>query len=263
MMMLAWATALVVGSIPKQDAAFCATVHQYLLINGTEQNTMKYGLCLDSVELKWSRSMHKPQVLQRYFNGTDRFTVNSTGGCVRKYFGKPKFGPNMMPWHMTLINPNATLNRTMHNFDGFTNVDVYGHTLGSSPSQSKINMEWYVGRRGSGPPDQFLRSSAQQPSPWKGSKMMDGVRDFSQDYVTPPPDGSFLPPTGTKCDWEDGVFRPANNCDPKCAAHSRCCVDPKSGSAQGACFAVDMCEQLPGMLAVEAFEESDPFLAYV
>lgn len=256
--MLAWATALA-GSIPKQDAAFCATTQQYVTINGTKQASSQYGLCLDSVNLKWSRLMKQPQLLQQYFNGTDRFTLNSTGGCVRKYFGKPKLGRTMMPWHMVLINPNATLNRTMHDLDGFTNVDVYRHALGSS-SPRKINMEWYVGIR-QGPPDQFLRSSAIQP--WKGSQIMDGVRDFSQDYVTPPPDGSFLPPTGTKCDWEDGVFKPANTCEPKCTPHSRCCVDPKSGSTQGTCFAVEMCEQLPGMLGEQAFEESDPLLAYL
>ena len=167
----------------------------------------------------------------------------------------------MMPWHLVLISPNATLNRTVQNFDGYPSVYVYSDVV--PVYHKKLDMEWYVGRRASGPPDQFLRSVAIQP--WGASKkLMHGIRDFSKDYVTPPPAGSFMPPSGMKCDWDGPVFRPADNCG-KCPAHSRCCVDPTSGSAQGACFAVDMCEQMPGTSGGKsetAFEESGPLLAF-
>lgn len=258
--MLAWIAAALASSIPQRDAAFCATVHQFMIFNGTTQNSQTYGLCLDPDNLKWSRKMQEPQVLQQYFNGTDRFTVNSTGACLRKYFGKPRFGKQMMPWHMVLINPNATLNRTVHNFDGYPSVYVYADVV--LEGHRKLDLEWYVGRRAPGPPDQFLRSVAIQP--WGVTrKLMHGIRDFSKDYVAPPPAGSFTPRSGIKCDWEGPVFRPADTCG-KCPAHSRCCVDPTSGSPVGACFAVDMCEHLPGTSGKSetAFDESDPLLDF-
>ena len=246
--MLVNVLAALVDQQPTRDAAFCSTVNQTLVVNGTSTHSSIFPLCLDMTNFQWSggpsAGSSVPNPVMGYFNGTDRFLVNSTGGCTRAYFGKPKHA-HMMPWHMVEIDPNAVLNRTEHGIDGFKNVDVWSVHRPRKPPFPSMDMEWRVESTKPSPPHEFLSSTAIQQAfpPAPKGELQFGTRDFSKDYVSPPKPGSFMPPPGISCPWDPNAFVPSGDCQPACSAGSVCCVDPSSGSKEGTCYGVDVCQE--------------------
>jgi hypothetical protein len=108
-------------------------------------------------------------------------------------------------------------------------------------------MEWRV-ENTTAAPHEFLRSSCIQATiPGAGPKgtMQDGSRDFSKNFVAPPPAGTFDPPAGVDCPFGGAPFTPASDCAPACGDGALCCQDPKA-SPPGTCYGVTSCSQLPG-----------------
>ena len=241
---------------PPTHASWCADARQYLTVNGTQKMSTNFHLCLDSTpgSLPWSRDM---QGTQQYFNGTTRFTVSGTS-CVAKFFGPAS--SHQMPWAFVLVDPTAKFNRTEHNYDGFQDVGVWTVLRPEKTKPVHIQaqlMEWRIETTSTSADKEFLSTSCIQnafpPSP--PGLMQDGVRDFSGNYTTPAPSGSFSPPAGLNCTVAPGPkpFVPDSGCKPACAKGSLCCRDPNLGPGNGTCFGVDNCAQVHGdELAYEA-----------
>ena len=54
-----------------------------------------------------------------------------------------------------------------------------------------------------------------------------------------------IPPYAVVCHWPKNAWVDADDCAPPCKS-GRCCKDPNDPAAKGACFGVDVCQQLPG-----------------
>ena len=61
---------------------------------------------------------------------------------------------------------------------------------------------------------------------------------------------------GVVCHWPKNAWVDADDCAPPCKS-GRCCKDPNDPAAKGACFGVDVCQQLPGPGAL--FERVAPW----
>jgi len=237
---------------PPTHLSWCADANQYLTVDGNVTQQQKFHLCLDSTpgSLRWSRIMKG--IPTQYFNGTTRFdlTPNGTGfSCVATYFGPAS--KQQMPWTFVEIDANATFNRTEHNVDGFKDVNVWTVYRPAKTEPVKIQaqtMEWRIENTSTTDSKEFLSASCIQaafpPSP--PGHIQDGVRDYSANYTTPAPEGSFSPPKGVKCTAAPGSepFVPDKGCKPACAKGSLCCRDPNLGPGNGACYGVDDCSQI-------------------
>ena len=63
------------------------------------------------------------------------------------------------------------------------------------------------------------------------------------------PNDTFTPyarEPGVECAFPPGAWVAAHDCNPACTAGARCCKDPTARNATGACYGVDICQQLPG-----------------
>jgi hypothetical protein len=248
--MLALAIAALAQAPPATHPSWCADANQTLYVNGTIQQSTTFHLCLDSTpgSLRWSRSV--PGQVNQFFNGTYRFDVQGTS-CTMTYFGPAQ--STQMPWTMVQVDANATFNRTEHGYDGFKDVNVWTIYRPAKTQPVHIpaqEMEWRIENDSTGPVKEFLSSSCIQnafpPSP--PGLMQDGVRDFSGNYTTPAPPGSFSPPAGLTCKAAPGSspFVPDSGCKPACASGSLCCRDPNLGPGNGTCFGVTSCDQIHG-----------------
>ena len=75
-----------------------------------------------------------------------------------------------------------------------------------------------------------------------------GIREFSLNFKQGLPDHKFDPfvaVPGVVCHWPKNAWVDADDCAPPCQ-RGRCCKDPNDPAAKGACFGVDVCQQLPG-----------------
>ena len=86
-----------------------------------------------------------------------------------------------------------------------------------------------------------------------------GIREFSLNFKQGLPDHKFDPfvaVPGVVCHWPKNAWVDADDCAPPCKS-GRCCKDPNDPAAKGACFGVDVCQQLPGPGAL--FEGVEPW----
>ena len=101
---------------------------------------------------------------------------------------------------------------------------------------------------------EFLRMTCKQPASQVqpgATGLSIGTRDFSRDFVTPPPTGTFTPPAGAVCKAGKGPspptpFVPGTTCNPKCDTGTLCCRDPSVKVDDSCCFKVTNCSQVHG-----------------
>ena len=238
---------------PVTITSFCSTLHQYATVDGTTVDDEHHQLCIDYP--RWSRVIKQPALNQR-FNGTHRFdlTPNSTApsgfNCIVTFFGKPD--PRSLPFEFIAIDADATLNRSVKSFDGFSSVQVWAASRPISPhSKAVATMNWFVENTTHAAKHEFLRTSCTQPASdvRPGAPGLSvGIRDFSKDFVTPPAPRTFDPPAGVVCTGGGGGgggFEPSTGCKPACATGALCCKSA-TGPPPGACFKVTNCSQVHG-----------------
>jgi hypothetical protein len=222
---------------------FCTSLDQFVTVNGTKQQDESFTLCLDYP--KWTR-IEDSQGIHQVFNGTHRFDLSknakSPGGfdCVVTGFGKPP--KQAMPFSFIQIDPAATFNQTVSDLDGFASAQEWSKaiTLPTGPGR----MDWYV-ENTTAPPSEFLRTAATQTPPGGGVSV--GTRDFSKDFTSPAPAGTFEPPAGVKCTdgGGSGGMVPSTGCAPACGTGALCCMD-KGASPPGTCYTCDDCSEVHG-----------------
>lgn len=257
-------------SQPAPVSNFCATVLQWVR-NDTSGGPipqppptdpgMSYRLCMAETPLRsmrrgmvWNLNTHQPIELWAINNGTDAFTMSrnasARGGwsCVRQYTGP--LTQQAMPFSMLLIDEEATANGT-ETLDGVA-ADRWYHARPKKGMMAPGNMTWHLTKSTSPPGSdpRLLRTSyLHQMPPHQGvppSGVVSGERDFSTNFTTDVAASTFEHPADVDCLFPPTAWVPASDCSPKCSAGSLCCKDPTDPSATGACFGVDMCQQLPG-----------------
>ena len=201
---------------------------------------------------------HTASELFDIFNGSHDFimTPNKTapGGynCVQKY-AAGQAQNTTMPWSMVGIDPAATKSAT-ESLDGFDGVEVWSQTKPmpgppGAPNETKIVHVAPTAAPGLDKP-MVLRTSFIHEVRRMGQDKYwaNGIREFSLNFKQGLPDHKFDPfvaVPGVVCHWPKNAWVDADDCAPPCKS-GRCCKDPNDPAAKGACFGVDVCQQLPG-----------------
>ena len=252
---------------PTPVSTFCTTVLQWIR-NDTAGGPIPQPppstpgsssrMCMDTKPLRWFRHgividmrTHQPVEMKEVNNGTDAFTMrrneSARGGwsCVRQYTGP--LSQQSMPFSMLTIDDDATANGT-DTLDGVA-ADRWYHARPKKGMVAPGNMTWHVT---TGTKPRLLRTSylhkllgPHRPND-PPSGVVSGERDFSTNFTADVDAATFEQPEDVDCPFPPNAWVPAADCSPKCTAGSLCCKDPTDPSATGACYGVDVCQQLPG-----------------